>query len=189
MSALRDLVGGGAGAACAAPDERAGSSNPLGRLADSVLGDRKGKHPETRSAPRGAPGAFADQFLSEQRLQGNLLGVDDPAFSALPGGPQLPPGALAPGGADVAEFLRFRDAHHAHAGVSSPAPGGAHAPRSPEHPLLSRALRSAVASTDPSGPGPGASMSSGPEASARASHLPLNLSPAEKTVILSLIHI
>ena len=181
MSALRDLVGGGAGAACAAPDERAGSSNPLGRLADSVLGDRKGKHPETRSAPRGAPGAFADQFLSEQRLQGNLLGVDDPAFSALPGGPLLPPGALAPGGADVEEFLRFRDAHHAHAGVSSPAPGGAHAPRSPEHPLLSRALRSAVASTDPSGPG--AAASSGPEASARASHLPLNLSPAEKTVI------
>ena len=186
MSALRDLVGGGAGGACAAPDERAGSSNPLGRLADTVLGDRKGKHPETRSAPRGAPGAFADQFLSEQRLQGNLLGVDDPVLSALPGGPQLPPGALAPGGADVAEFLRFRDAHqHDLARGAPPAPGGARAQRSPEHPLLSRALRSAVASTDPSGALAGRSQS----ASAReafegnASGLPLNLSPAEKTVI------
>ena len=187
MSALRDLVGGGAGAACAAPDERAGSSNPLGRLADTVLGDRKGKHPETRSAPRGAPGAFADQFLSEQRLQGNLLGVDDPALSALPGGPQLPSGALAPGGADVAEFLRFRDAHQrdlARAGAP-PAPGGASARRSPEHPLLSRALRSAVASTDPSGAlaGRSPSVSAREAFEANASGLPLNLSPAEKTVI------
>jgi len=184
MSALRDLVGGGAGAACAAPDERAGSSNPLGRLADAVLGDRKGKHPETRSAPRGAPGAFADQFLSEQRLQGNLLGVDDPAFSALPGGPQLRPGALAPGGADVAEFLRFRDAHHGdHTRAGAAAPG-ALARSSPEHPLLSRALHSAVASTDPSAPLAAAASASEREAfEGNASRLPLNLSPAEKTVI------
>ena len=161
-----------------------GRPTPLGRLADAVLGDRKGKHPETRSAPRGAPGAFADQFLSEQRLQGNLLGVDDPAFSALPGGPQLRPGALAPGGADVAEFLRFRDAHHGdHARAGAAAPG-ALARSSPEHPLLSRALHSAVASTDPSAPLAAAASASEREAfEGNASRLPLNLSPAEKTVI------
>ena len=115
MSALRDLVGG-AGASCAAPDERASSSNPLGRLADAVLGDRKGKHPEhlRPPAPGADPGAFADQFLSERRLHGNLLGADDPAFSALPGGPAPFPGP-APGDADVAEFLRFQERARARA--------------------------------------------------------------------------
>ena len=80
---LRDLVAGpGGGGSCAVPDERASSTNPLGRLADAVLGDRKGRHPE-HVGPRGAgpggslngPDAFADQFLSEQRLRGNLLGL------------------------------------------------------------------------------------------------------------------
>ena len=38
-----DLVAGpGGGGSCAVPDERASSTNPLGRLADAVLGDRKG---------------------------------------------------------------------------------------------------------------------------------------------------
>ena len=171
MSALRDLVGGGAGASCAAPDERVGSSNPLGRLADAVLGDRKGKHPETRRAPNGAPGAFADQFLSEQRLQGNLLGMDDPSFSALPGGAH--PGMLAPGAGDVAEFLRFRDQHQHGPVPGGPEHGFSQMPsRTPEHPALARALRSAVASADPRSVGAAPPMASD-----------LALSPAEKTVI------
>ena len=176
MSALRDLVGG-AGASCAAPDERASSSNPLGRLADAVLGDRKGKHPEhlRPPAPGADPGAFADQFLSERRLHGNLLGADDPAFSALPGGPAPFPGP-APGDADVAEFLRFQEARARGAppGVVPQGPGavpsGAVATRRPDHPALSAALRSAVASVNQP-----------------AAHVPppadLTLSPAEKTLI------
>ena len=175
MSALRDLVGG-AGASCAAPDERASSSNPLGRLADAVLGDRKGKHPEhlRPPAPGADPGAFADQFLSERRLHGNLLGADDPAFSALPGGPAPFPGP-APGDADVAEFLRFQEARARRApGVVPQGPGavpsGAVATRRPDHPALSAALRSAVASVNQP-----------------AAHVPppadLTLSPAEKTLI------
>ena len=175
MSALRDLVGAGAGAQCAAPDARAGSSNPLGRFADAVLGDRKGKHPETRGALSGAPGNdFAAEFLSQQGLQGNLLGMDDPSqFSVLPGGAH--PGMLSPGGADVAEFLRFRD-QPGHGpgpvpigpGPSSQGPGS----RAPEHPALTRALHSAVASAD--------SRSFGAPPPPMAD---LHLSPAEKTVI------
>ena len=83
MSALRDLVGAGGGA-CAAPDERAGSSNPMARFADAV-GDRKGKPGDGGAPRRRRPGgAFADQFLSQQRLRENLLGG---------GGLRRPPGS------------------------------------------------------------------------------------------------
>ena len=112
---LRDLVAGpGGGGSCAVPDERASSTNPLGRLADAVLGDRKGRHPE-HVGPRGAgpgsagSGAFADQFLSEQRLRGNLLGGDDAGFSALPGQYRGTPGGPREGGW-AAEFQQQRGA-------------------------------------------------------------------------------
>jgi len=189
MSALRDLVGAGGGA-CAAPDERAGSSNPMARFADAVLGDRKGKHPEmaARRVGGGDPGgAFADQFLSQQRLRENLLGggdglAADAGFSALPGNPApgLAPG-LAPGAADVAEFMRFREAQHQNQNAAAAGPaslaGFAQPPgTSPlvsAHPAVRAALRSAVA--DARGMGPAAQPGAHPPLPA--------LSPTEKTVI------
>ena len=177
---LRDLVAGpGGGGSCAVPDERASSTNPLGRLADAVLGDRKGRHPE-HVGPRGAgpgsagPGAFADQFLSEQRLRGNLLGGDDAGFSALPGQHRGTPGGPREGGW-AAEFQRQRGAPE---GYLSRAPRDLGAPPpmtppvAPEHPALTAALHSAVA--DPS------------IAPASASTPPprdLTLTPREKTLI------
>ena len=177
---LRDLVAGpGGGGSCAVPDERASSTNPLGRLADAVLGDRKGRHPE-HVGPRGAgpgsagSGAFADQFLSEQRLRGNLLGGDDAGFSALPGQYRGTPGGPREGGW-AAEFQQQRGAPE---GYLSRAPRDLGAPPpmtppvAPEHPALTAALHSAVA--DPS------------IAPASASTPPprdLTLTPREKTVI------
>ena len=179
MSALRDLVGG-AGASCAAPDERASSSNPLGRLADAVLGDRKGKHPEhLRPRARRRP----------RRVRRPVpLGAAPPRKPPRRGRPRLlrPPGRTrpfpgpAPGDADVAEFLRFQEARARGAppGVVPQGPGaapgavpsGAVATRRPDHPALSAALRSAVASVNQP-----------------AAHVPppadLTLSPAEKTLI------
>ena len=190
MSAIRDLVGGG-DAGCAAPDERAGSTNPLGRLADAVLGDRKsqGRRPEHLRGgpgPQGADGgvAFADQFLSEQALRGNLLGADDPHFSTLPGGPTTrgaPPLGSFGGAEDVEEFLRYREALDASAARAPPGaarhPAGP-MPPPPDHPALTAALRSAVATTTP-------------DASPRTTHPPpppppgdlRELSPLEKTTI------
>ncbi|EEH58585.1 peroxisomal protein importer family [Micromonas pusilla CCMP1545] len=190
MSAIRDLVGGG-DAGCAAPDERAGSTNPLGRLADAVLGDRKsqGRRPEHLRGGPGPPGAdggvaFADQFLSEQALRGNLLGADDPHFSTLPGGPTTrgaPPLGSFGGAEDVEEFLRYREALDASAARAPPGaarhPAGP-MPPPPDHPALTAALRSAVATTTP-------------DASPRTTHPPpppppgdlRELSPLEKTTI------
>ena len=133
MSALRDLVGGGAGAACAAPDERAGSSNPsaASRMPCSATGRVSIRR---RGAPRGGAGRVRGPVPLGAALAGEPARGGRPRVLGAPGGPQLRPGALAPGGADVAEFLRFRDAHHGdHARAGAAAPG-ALARSSPEHP-------------------------------------------------------
>ena len=174
---LRDLVAGpGGGGSCAVPDERASSTNPLGRLADAVLGDRKGRHPE-HVGPRGAgpggslngPDAFADQFLSEQRLRGNLLGGDDAGFSALPGQHRGHPGGQ-PGGW-AAEFQQQRGAPpEGYRDFSAPPPMMPSV--APEHPALTAALHSAVA--DPS---------IAPASAATPPPPDLTLTPREKTTI------
>ena len=174
---LRDLVAGpGGGGSCAVPDERASSTNPLGRLADAVLGDRKGRHPE-HVGPRGAgpggslngPDAFADQFLSEQRLRGNLLGGDDAGFSALPGQHRGHPGG--PPGGWAAEFQQQRGAPpEGYRDFSAPPPMMPSV--APEHPALTAALHSAVA--DPS---------IAPASAATPPPPDLTLTPREKTTI------
>ena len=174
---LRDLVAGpGGGGSCAVPDERASSTNPLGRLADAVLGDRKGRHPE-HVGPRGAgpggslngPDAFADQFLSEQRLRGNLLGGDDAGFSALPGQHRGHPGG--PPGGWAAEFKQQRGAPpEGYRDFSAPPPMMPSV--APEHPALTAALHSAVA--DPS---------IAPASAATPPPPDLTLTPREKTTI------
>ena len=177
---MRDLVGASGGGACAAPDARASSSNPLGRLADAVLGDHKGKHPAINNVGVVPPGEFAEQFLSEQRLRGNLIAADDAeAFSVLPGGPAMGgvgAGAgpsLGPGGADVAEFMRFQ---RAWGGEQAGRLTTAEPPSASvvvHHPALRAALHSAVASVEPAPAG----VPPPPPAQ------DLHLTPVEKTVI------